>query len=127
MARDSISLQYLTYDTSDSVGTATIAKQAVTQANGIVLANAFACKNNSLAIVIENTATSAMTATLKAGEKQNAVLGDSSIPLPASSAVTLRIRDLARYERKDGSLYFDFGTGFTGNIYAIAEKAGLGS
>ena len=127
MARDSIGLQFLTYDTTDSVGTKTVVKQVVTQANGIVITGAFACKNNSLAIVIENTYTSATTATLKSGEKQNNLLGDSSIPLPASSVVTLRIRVVARYERKDGSIYIDFGAGMTGNIYALAEKAGLGS
>ncbi|MEI7474693.1 MAG: glycoside hydrolase family 30 beta sandwich domain-containing protein [bacterium] len=127
MARDSIGLQYLTYDTSDSVGSVQITKQAVTVANGIVLTGAFDCKDNSLAIIIENTNAGAQTITVKAGEKQNACLGDSAVPINASSVITLRMRDIARYERKDGSLYLDFSTGFTGNIYAIAEKAGLGS
>ena len=35
MARDEISLQYMTYDATDSVGSAQITKQNVVQANGI--------------------------------------------------------------------------------------------
>ena len=125
--RDAIDLQYLTYDASDSVGSAKITKQAVTVANGIKINNAFDCKDNSLAIVVENTAETAQTVTVKAGGKQNACLGNSVIPLAASSTYILRFRDIARYENTDGSLYLDFNTGFTGNTYATAEKAGLGS
>ena len=137
MARDEITLQYPTYDATDSVGSKKITKQAVTQANGIVLKNAFAGKDNSVVITIENTYTSAdSTLTIKAGEKQNAKLGDCNVPLAKATALSggavaptvteVRInRDMARFERLDGSIYLDFASGFTGNIWATAEKAGL--
>lgn len=136
MARDSINLQYVTYDKTDSIGSATITKQAVTQANGIKIANAFKCKDNSGVIYIENTYASAnSTLTIKAGEKQNAQLGDGSLVLTKATStssgtvptvIEVRLnRDMARFERADGSLYLDFSSGFTGNIWATAEKAGL--
>ena len=126
MARDEISLQYLTYDATDSVGAVNVEKQAVTQANGIKLKNAFACKDNSMKIIVENTATSDSTLTIKAGEKQNATLGDATIALTKnSSTVIAPIRDMARFENADGSIDIDFATGFSGNIYAVGEKAGL--
>lgn len=132
MARDEITLQYPTWDTTDSVGVIAIEKQAVTQANGITLKNAFAGKDNSCKIIVENTTVDASsvaadsTCTIKAGEKQNASLGDSSVALEASTVTVISlVRDEARYERNDGSVYIDFASGFTGNIYAIAEKAGL--
>jgi len=134
MARDEITLQYVTYDKTDSVGSKKIAKQAVTQANGIELKNAFAAKDNSVVVHIENTYTSAdSTLTIKAGEKQNAKLGDCNVVLAkavTAGAVITEVRlnrDMARFERKNGSVYLDFSSGFTGNIWVTAEKAGLGS
>lgn len=128
MARDEITLHYMTYDVSDSVGSAAITKQTVTQANGIKLNNAFAGKDNSVKIIVENTASSDGTMTIKAGEKQNAILGDSTIALKRNATtVVAPLRDMARYENKDGSINLDFSSGFTGSIYAVAEKAGLGS
>lgn len=128
MARDEITLHYMTYDVTDSVGTAAITKQTVTQANGIKLNNAFAGKDNSVKIIVENTASTDGTMTIKAGEKQNAILGDSTIALKKNATtVVAPLRDMARYENKDGSINLDFSTGFTGSIYAVAEKAGLGS
>lgn len=128
MARDEISLHYMTYDATDSVGSAQITEQAVTPANGIKLKNAFAGKDNSVKIIVENTASTDATMTIKAGDKQNAILGDSVIVLTANSkTVVSPIRDMARYEKADGSIDIDFSTGITGKIYAVAEKAGLGS
>lgn len=129
MARDEISLQYMTYDATDSVGSAQITKQNVVQANGIKIKNAFACKDNSLKIVIDNTyATSDSTLTIKAGNKQNSILGDSTVALVKSATTVIApLRDMARYENSDGSIDLDFSTGFTGSIFAVAEKAGLGS
>lgn len=134
MARDEITLQYVTYDKTDSIGSKTITKQAVTQANGIEIKNAFAAKDNSVVVNIETTYSSAdSTLTIKAGEKQNAKLGDGTVALKkattAGATVTeVRLnRDMARFERKNGSVYLDFSSGFTGNIWVTAEKAGLGS
>ena len=127
MARDEITLNYLTYDATDSVGYVCPTPQAVTQANGIKLKKAFAGKDNSVKIIIENTDSSNdHTLTIKAGEKQNACLGDSTVALKKSATtIVAPLRDMARYERADGSIYLDFSSGFTGNIYAVAEKAGL--
>lgn len=133
MARDKIQVHTMTYDASDSAGSVSITKQAVTQANGIEIEHAYAEKDNSLKIIIENTTTSGgsaadSTVTLKAGDKQNAKLGDLTIALEAGKTTVISpIRDGARFERTDGSIYLDFGSGFTGNIYAAGEKAGLGS
>lgn len=127
MTRDKINLQYLKYDETDSIGIATITKQAITASNGIEIEKAFACKDNSLAIVVENAGSSDGTLTILAGDMQNMHLGNSTVSIPQSSTITIRMRDVARFERKDGSLYFDFSESYNGNIYAIAEKAGLGS
>lgn len=125
MARDKISLQLPTLDTSSSVGTKTITKQAVTQANGIEIQKALACKDNSLVVIIENTATSDKTVTFKAGDYPNAILGDCNVVVSASSVAQVTLHDPSRFERKDGSVYVDFASGFTGNIYALGKRAGL--
>lgn len=127
MARDEITLQHLVYDATDSVGSVNVEKKTVTVANGITLKKAFGGKDNSIKIVVENTATSDATLTIKAGEKQNSMLGDSSIALAKSSVTVIApIRDAARYEKEDGSIDIDFSSGFTGTVYAVAEKAGFG-
>lgn len=127
MTRDAINLQYVTYDVTDSVGSKAITKQPVTQANGIAINNAFKAKDNSVVITIETTYSSAdCTLTIKAGEKQNAALGDGNVTLKKSAVTEIRLnRDMARFERADGSIYLDFSSGFTGNIWVTAEKAGL--
>ena len=126
MARDEITLQYLVYDATDSVGTVNIEKQTVTQADGIKINGAFACKDNSMKIVVENTAVADATVTIKAGNKQNAILGDAIVAVKGSaSTVIAPLRDMARFENKDGSIELDFSAGFAGNIYAVGERAGL--
>lgn len=126
MARDTITVQLPTYDKKDSVGVIEITKQAVTQANGIEILKAYANKDNSLKVIVENTTGADTEVTIKAGEKQNAVLGDETITVKNGKTVALTpIRDMARFERNNGSVYLDFKTGFTGNIYALGEKAGL--
>lgn len=127
MARDKITVYNYTYENTDSAGVVGITKQAVTQANGIEISNAFENKDNSLIITIDNTANAASTVTIKAGEKQNAILGDCTLALQTGINSIALNRDMARFENKDGSVYLDFATGFTGNIWASAEKAGLGS
>lgn len=129
MARDKIELNYYKYDKTDRAGSVAVTPQTVTQANGITLKNAFAGKDNSVVLHITNSSTSVdSTVTLKAGEKQNACLGDLVIPAPKGSEVAIVLnRDMASFEKLDGSIDIDFATGFTGTIYATAEKAGLGS
>jgi len=129
MARDKIQLNYYKYDKTDRAGSVAVTPQTVTQANGITLEHAFAGKDNSVVLHITNSSTSTdSTVTIKAGEKQNANLGDLIIPAPKNAEVAIVLnRDMASFEKLDGSVDIDFATGFTGTIYATAEKAGLGS
>ena len=77
MTRDNISVQYPKIENTQSVATAKITKDTVVQANGVCIEKAFANKNNSLTICIENTSTSASEITFKAGDNfPNAKLGD---------------------------------------------------
>ena len=108
MTRDIIDVQYPTLDHTESIANIGITKTTVTQANGITIADAFSNKNNSLFIVIENTATSSLL-TVKAGDAY-----------PNSM-----LQDLSRFEKADGSIDLDFAEGFKGNIYAIAKWAGV--
>ena len=125
MTRDSIDVQYPALDTTESVASAAITKQAVTVANGINIKNAFSNKNNSLVIIVENTSNASSSMTLKAGgEYPNSMIGNSSVTL-AKGVTAVQIQDLSRYEKSDGSIDIDFATGFTGNIYAIAKWAGV--
>lgn len=124
MARDIIQVNNYVYEATDCAGVVAIEKQAIS-ANGIEIANAFAVKDNSLKVTVENTG-SAGTVTIKAGEKQNAILGDLTIAVDSGINEIALNRDMARFENIDGSVYLDF-TGVTGNIWAVAEKAGLGS
>jgi len=133
MARDAINVALPTQDATQSVESVKITKQAVTQANGIKINNAFKNKNNSLQITVENTyATADSTLTVKAGDNYpNKMLGDLSVPLPAPTASTeaqptvVLIEDISRFENRDGSVNLDFSTSFTGNVWAVAKRAGL--
>lgn len=127
MARDIITVNNYTYENTDCAGVVAITPKAVTVANGIEIQKAFGNKDNSLHITVNNTGNAANTLVIKAGEKQNAIMGDCTIALATGVNEVVLNRDMARFERKDGSVYLDFGTGFTGTIYASAEKAGLGS
>ena len=86
MTRDIISVQYPKMDSSQSIADTKITKQAVTAANGITLEGAFDNKNNSLVLIIENTATTASNITFKAGDNYpNAKLGNLTRDVDASS------------------------------------------
>lgn len=124
MTRDIINVQYPTLDHTESIANIGITKETVTQANGITVADAFSNKNNSLFIVIDNTATKSLL-TVKAGDAYpNSMLGDIVIELPAGISA-IQVQDLSRFEKADGSIDLDFATGFTGTIYAIAKWAGV--
>lgn len=127
MARDEINVAIPTQDATQSVESVKITKQAVTQANGIKINDAFKNKNNSLQITIENTyATADSTLTVKAGDNYpNKVLGDLAVPLTKSAVTVVLIEDISRFENRDGSVCLDFSTSFTGNIWAVAKRAGL--
>ena len=53
------------------------------------------------------------------------MLGDLTLELKQSSITVILLEDISRFENRDGSIYIDFGTGFTGNIWAAAKRAGL--
>lgn len=124
MARDKITVKLPLREATESIEIATFTKQSVTVANGIEIENAFADKNNSLFIIIEPTTTAAVT--FKAGDKYpNSMLGDLVVTPTDDQPNAIQILDEARFERTDGSLYIDFGTGFVGTIYAVAKRAGI--
>lgn len=127
MARDIITVNNYTYEATDSAGVVAITPQTVSVANGVEIQKAFANKDNSLKITVNNTGSSASTMIIKAGEKQNAILGDCTIAIATGINEVALNRDMARFENRDGSVYIDFGAAFAGTIHACAEKAGLGS
>jgi hypothetical protein len=131
MARDAINVILPVQAEKQSLEVADITKQAVTQANGIKISDALANKNNSLQIYIENTTTSGgsaadSSATIKAGDHYpNKVLGDANVVLGAGKTVVVLLEDISRFENKDNSILVDFASGFTGNIWAVAKRAGI--
>ena len=127
MTRTSINLQYPTSDTTDSIQTLCPTATSVVQADGIKVANAFACKDNTLTIVIINTAEAAKDITIKKGDYPNSILGDLTFSVTASSTTLVKIENPSRFEQSDGSVLIDFASGFTGSIYATGKRAGLKS
>lgn len=131
MARDKVEVLLPEQDVSQSIEVGEVTKKAVTQANGIYIEDALKNKNNSLQIFIENTTTvssaaATSTATIKAGDHYpNRILGDLSVALSASSITAVILDDISRFENKDGSINLDFASGFTGNVWAVAKRAGI--
>lgn len=125
MARTSITLQYPTSDSTDTIQTLKPVETTVVQADGVEIKEAFACKDNTLTIVIKNTAEAAKGITLKKGVYPNAVLGDLTFEVAASSTTLVKIENPSRLEQADGGLLVDFASGFTGTIYATGKRAGL--
>ena len=124
MTRDIINVQYPTLDHTESVANICIEKANVEPANGITIAEAFSNKNNSLFIVIENSATESLL-TVKAGDAYpNSMLGDIVIEIPLGVSA-IQLADLSRFEKADGSLDLDFAEGFNGTIFAVAKWAGV--
>ena len=126
MARDVINVQYPAADSSQSAGCTGIVKSAVTAANGVSVEKAFANKNNSLVIVIENTANEDSAVTFVAGDNYpNAMLGDLEFDIPSETMKAFQIQDISRFENKDGSLNIDFDSDFAGTIFAVAKSTAL--
>jgi hypothetical protein len=126
MARDLIDVQYPTVDATQSVGAVKVTKTTVTPANGIGIKKAFANKNNTLSICVENNDDAATYITFKAGDAYpNAMLGDLKVDLLAETANVFQVQDISRFENKDGSLNIDFASGFDGTIYAVAKAVKL--
>ena len=125
MTRDIIDVQYPVLDHTESVANIAIEKNAVTVANGITIKDAFSNKNNSLFIIIDNTANASSLLTVKAGDAYpNSMLGDIVIEL-AKGISAIQLQDLSRFQKSDESIDLDFGEGFTGTVYAVAKWAGV--
>ena len=125
MTRDIIDVQYPVLDHTESVANIAITKKTVTVANGITIKDAFSNKNNSLFIVIDNTANASSLLTVKAGDAYpNSMLGNIVIELPKGISA-IQLQDLSRFQKSDESIDLDFGEGFTGTIYAVAKWAGV--
>ena len=127
MSRTEVTLQYPTSDATDTIQTLKPTATTIVQADGVIIKDAFACKDNTLTIVIANTAEAAKDITIKKGVYPNAVLGDITFEVAASSTNLIKIENPSRLEQADGSLLIDFETGFTGSIYATGKRAGLRS
>ncbi|MBQ6516804.1 hypothetical protein IJI31_06455 [bacterium] len=131
MARDKVEVLLPAQDVTQSIEVGKITKKAVTQANGIYIEDALKNKNNSLQIYVENTTTSGTlsatsTLTIKAGNHYpNKMLGDLSVALGAGEITAIILDDISRFENKDGSINLDFASGFTGNVWAVAKRAGI--
>lgn len=126
MSRDEITIQKPVIENTDSAGIGVITPQTVTASNGITLKGAMECMNNTLFIIINNTASADATVTLKKGEKfPNSMLGDLILTSEKSKTTIIQIQDPARFVNADCAIDIDFGTGFTGTIYAIGKKVGL--
>ncbi len=124
MTRDIINVQYPTLDHTESVANICIEKFDVVPENGITIEEAFSNKNNSLFIVIDNTASESLL-TVKAGDAYpNSMLGDIVIELPAGTSA-IQLQDLSRFEKADGGIDLDFAEGFAGTVFAVAKWAGV--
>ena len=124
MSRDIINVQYPALDHTESVANISIEKKEVSSANGVTITEAFSNKNNSLFIVIDNSASESLL-TVKAGDAYpNSMLGDIVIEIPSGTSA-IQLQDLSRFEKADGSIDLDFADGFTGTIFAIAKWAGV--
>ena len=126
MARDEINIQLPLIENTDSAGVLTIEQKTVNTTNGIRLKGAMECMNNTLFIIINNTASSDATVTFKKSDRfPNGMLGDLTLIAVKSATTVFQIQDPARFVNSDCAIDIDFGTGFTGTIYAIGKKVGL--
>jgi hypothetical protein len=126
MTRNIITAQCPVIDKTQSVTIASISKFEVNPESGVKLENAFKNKNNSLFLFVENESSSASTIIINKGNAYpNSILGDLEMNIPAESTTVLQIQDPSRFEMKDGSVEIDFGSGFVGNVYAVAKSVAL--
>lgn len=125
MTRDKIDVQFPVLDHTEPVANIAITKTSVTVANGITIKDAFSNKNNSLFIVIDNTANATSLLIVKAGDTYpNSMLGDILIEL-AKGVSAIQLEDLSRFQKSDESIDLDFSENFKGTIYAVAKRAGV--
>ena len=125
MARDEVKVVLPVQEATNSIEYETVAKTTVSVENGVKIVEALANKNNSLQIFVETTSADS-TVTVKAGNNYpNAILGDLIVPVKGSAITVILLEDISRFENRDNSIELDFGSGFTGNIWATAKRAGI--
>jgi hypothetical protein len=101
--------------------------------SGIYIKDALNNKTGSTRIQISNTALADKTVTLRKGQLVDTAISpyggfatgvnDVQYTIPAGETVTIIINQYEGYIKKlDGSIYVDFGTGFTGTINVNAER-----
>lgn len=127
MTRTILNLQYPVSDETDTIQTLTPVEVSIPNADGVEVKNAFACKDNTLTVVVANSTASAKNIIFKKGVYPNAVLGDLTFTVEANSTNLIKIENPSRLEQTDGGLLIDFEEGFVGTIYATGKKAGLKS
>ena len=126
MAKDIISVYLPDVEATQSVAFTTVEPFAVNPENGITIEKATENKNNSLSILVENARTEPSKVTFIAGDTYpNAMLGDLEVPLQASSTTVCQLQDISRFENRDGSIALEFPTEFSGNVLAVAKRAGI--
>lgn len=125
MARDKINLIEPVLDESKCIAVKEITSNTITQSNGTEITGAFGCKDNSLQITVNNSADAAKKLTIKAGVFDNAVLGDKTISVSSGKTTVILLENPSRFQQKDGAVFIDYETGFTGTIYAVGKHAGL--
>ena len=128
MTVSTVNMIYPTSDTTDSVQLIqdpTV--HTISSGTPVNIAGAFKCKDNTLTIILTNSAEASGSAVLKKGVYPHAVLGDVSIIVAAGKTVVIKIENPSRFEQADGSLSITFSSGYSGTIYAFGKKAGLAS
>lgn len=123
MARTEVNVIKQKLDNTFSMAIGTGNKTTVVPADGIEIKNAFANKNNTLFVIIENTDSESII-TFKCGNcYPNSMLGDFKAAVTGLNI--FQFQDLSRFENKDGSIYIDFASTFNGTVFAIAKETGL--
>ena len=126
MTKDIISVYLPDVEATQSVAFTTVEPFAVNPENGIIIEKATENKNNSLSILIENAGSEESKATFLAGDTYpNSILGNLEIALAASSTTVCQLQDISRFENRDGSIGLEFPEDFSGNILAVAKRAGI--
>jgi hypothetical protein len=123
MARTAITLRKLVPNSSLAAPTA----DTVDQANGMTLAIPtsgipVSPDADHLILVVNNSAGSTKTCTIKAGANPPAFragLGDLVVSLTTTQTAYIGPLETARFKQADSSLSVDFAAGFTGSITAL--------
>ena len=120
MANKTIQVNIPKYtEKSKSIGVIEATKTTVAKGDVVTIEKAFACKDNSFAIVFEG----AGVVTFKAGNNYpNAMLGD--LDANVTSLAVVNILDMARFENRNESIVIDCAN-YAGTIMAVSKQAGM--